>query len=169
MIKIRVIIDPFPMKTKKDMSTICENRKARHEYFIEETLEAGVCLLGWEVKSIRAGKAQIAESHIIEHEGELVCVGSHISPLAQAGTHVDTDPTRTRKLLAKRKEIDRLLAKRKIAGYTLVPLNLHWANGKVKMDIGLAKGKKLHDKRDVEKERDGKREVERAMKSKPNS
>ena len=149
------------------MNPICENRKARHEYFIEEVLEVGICFLGWEVKSIRAGKAQISESHIIEREGELVCIGSHIAPLPQAGTHVDTDPTRSRKLLAKRKEIDRLLSKRKIAGYTLIPLNLHWSNGKVKMDVGLAKGKKLHDKRDVEKERDGKREVERAMKSKP--
>lgn len=151
------------------MSTICDNRKARHDYFIEERLEVGVQLLGWEVKSIRAGKAQISEAHIIDRDGELLCLNSHISPLAQAGTHVETDPLRTRKLLAKRKEIDRLMAKRALAGYTLVPLNLHWSHGKVKMEIGLAKGKRQHDKRSDERDRDGKREVERAMKSKPRS
>lgn len=147
------------------MSIICENRKATHEYFIEERIEAGLALLGWEVKAIRAGRAQIAESHIIERNGELVCIGAHISPLPQASTHEAADPTRTRKLLAKRKEIDHALSKRQLAGYTLVPLNLHWKNGFVKMEIGLAKGKKQHDKRDALKDRDASREIDRAMKT----
>jgi SsrA-binding protein len=147
------------------MSNICDNRKAHHEYFIEERLEVGMVLLGWEVKSIRAGKAQINDAHVIEHEGALLCLGSHISPLSTAGTHVPTDPTRTRKLLAKRKEISRLMGKVKLAGYTLIPLNLHWKNGKVKMEIGLAKGKKLHDKRQSQQNREIARSVERAMKT----
>lgn len=144
--------------------TICDNRKAFHEYFIEERLEVGLVLLGWEVKSIRAGKVQITDAHIVEREGELVVIGAHFSPLAQASSHEPAEATRTRKILAKRKEIDRLISKRKIAGYTLVPLNLHWKNGKIKMELGLAKGKKQHDKREVAKERDGQREVQRAMK-----
>lgn len=146
------------------MTTICENRKAFHEYFIEERLEVGLVLLGWEVKAIRAGKVQITDAHIVEREGELVVVGAHLSPLPQASSHEPADPTRTRKILAKRKEIDKMIAKRKIAGYTLVPLNLHWKNGKIKLELGLAKGKKQHDKRDAEKERDGKLEAQRAMK-----
>jgi SsrA-binding protein len=147
------------------MATICDNRKASHDYFIEERLEAGIVLLGWEVKAIRAGRAQIAEAHIIERDGELFCIGAHISPLLSASSHEPPDPTRTRKLLASRREIDRFAAKRQLAGYTLVPLNMHWQKGKIKLEIGLAKGKRQHDKRDASKDRDAGREIERAMKS----
>lgn len=149
------------------MATICDNRKAFHDYFIEERLEAGVELLGWEVKSIRAGKVQIAEAHIISRSGELFCVGAHIAPLVQAGTHIPTDPLRTRKILARKAEIDRLTSRRDIAGYALIALNLHWSHGKIKLELGVAKGKKLHDKRASLKEREGDREIARAMKAKP--
>jgi SsrA-binding protein len=144
--------------------TICDNRKAGHDYFIEERLEAGLVLEGWEIKAIRAGRAQIAEAHVIERDGELFCINAHIAPLPQASSHEPAEPTRTRKILASRKEIDRFCSKRQVAGYTIVPMNLHWSKGRVKIELGLAKGKRQHDKRDALKDRDGAREIERAMK-----
>ena len=150
-------------------ATICDNRKAGHDYFIQERLEVGLVLEGWEVKAIRAGRVQIAEAHVIERDGELFCLNAHISPLEQASTHVTPEPTRTRKLLASRKEIDRLREKRQAAGYTIVPLNLHWSQGRVKMELGLAKGKRQHDKREASKERDDAREIDRALKGRARS
>ena len=144
--------------------SIIENRKATHDYFIEERFEAGLVLQGWEVKAIRAGRAQIKEAYVVVLEGALWLVGMHISPLASASTHILPDATRTRKLLLKAEEISKLIGKVEQRGYTLVPLKLHWKNGRVKCEIALAKGKATHDKRDTIKEREGKREVERAMK-----
>lgn len=145
--------------------TVCENRKARHDYFVEERLECGLVLLGWEVKALRAGQGSIVDAHILERTGELFVVGMRIAPLTQASTHTDADPTRTRKVLASRKDIDHLCAKRNMAGYTLVPLNMHWKGGKIKIEIGLAKGKKQHDKRAATKDRDALVEAQRAMKT----
>lgn len=143
--------------------SIVENRKAFHDYFIEERYEAGIALEGWEVKAIRAGRVQLKEGYVIVSGGELFLVGSHISPLATASTHVQPDPTRTRKLLLKAAEINKLIGAVERAGYTLVPLNMHYARGRVKVEIGLAKGKKQHDKREAEKERDWKREQQRLL------
>lgn len=145
--------------------TIAENRKARHDYFIEDRFEAGIVLEGWEVKSIRAGKVQLNESYVIVRDGELFVLNMHVSPLATASTHIHPNATRTRKLLLHRQEINRLIGKVEIRGYTLVPLNLHYKNGKIKLEFGLAKGKKLHDKRDSAKERDWQREKDRIMKT----
>ncbi|NEN75146.1 SsrA-binding protein SmpB [Pelistega sp. NLN82] len=145
--------------------SIVENRKARHDYFIEDRFEAGLVLEGWEVKSIRAGKVQLGESYVIVREGELYLLNMHVSPLATASTHIHPMATRTRKLLMHRQEINRLIGKVDIRGYTLVPLNLHYKNGKIKLEFGLGKGKKLHDKRDSSKERDWQREKERIMKN----
>lgn len=145
--------------------TIAENRKARHDYFIEDKFEAGIVLEGWEVKSIRAGKVQLNESYVIVRDGELYVLNMHVSPLATASTHIHPNATRTRKLLLHRQEINRLIGKVEIRGYTLVPLNLHYKNGKIKLEFGLAKGKKLHDKRDSAKERDWQREKDRIMKT----
>ena len=145
--------------------TIAENRKARHDYFIEDKFEAGIVLEGWEVKSIRAGKVQLNESYVIVRDSELYVLNMHVSPLATASTHIHPNATRTRKLLLHRQEINRLIGKVEIRGYTLVPLNLHYKNGKIKLEFGLAKGKKLHDKRDSAKERDWQREKDRIMKT----
>jgi len=142
---------------------IVENRKARHEYFIEETFEAGLALEGWEVKAIRAGRVNLNEAYVLVRHGELFLLGMHISPLASASTHVRPDPTRTRKLLLHRREIDRLIGKVERAGYALVPLDLHYRNGRIKATIALAKGKKLHDKRESAKERDWEREKARLL------
>jgi SsrA-binding protein len=144
--------------------SIIENRKARFDYFIEERLEAGLVLEGWEVKAIRAGRAQIKEGYIYIKSGELFLIGTHISPLNSASTHVHPMATRTRKLLLKASEISKLIGKVERAGYTLVPLDFHFTRGRIKLALGLAKGKKQHDKRDAEKERDTKREVQQAMK-----
>jgi SsrA-binding protein len=144
--------------------SIIENRKARFDYFIEERLEAGLVLEGWEVKAIRAGRAQIKEGYIYIKSGELFLIGTHISPLNSASTHVHPMATRTRKLLLKASEISKLIGKVERAGYTLVPLDFHFTGGRIKLALGLAKGKKQHDKRDAEKERDTKREVQQAMK-----
>ncbi len=144
--------------------SIIDNKKAFHDYFIEERFEAGMALEGWEVKSIRAGRAQLKEAYVIVRNGEVFLFGSHISPLATASTHVQPDPVRTRKLLLKAEEIKRLIGKVERAGYTLVPLNLHYTRGRIKCEIGLAKGKKQHDKRDTERERDAQREISRVMK-----
>lgn len=145
--------------------SIVENRKARHDYFIEDRFEAGIVLEGWEVKAIRAGKVQLGESYVIVRDAELYLLNMHVSPLATASTHIHPNATRTRKLLMHRQEINRLIGKVEIRGYTLVPLNLHYKNGKIKLEFGLGKGKKLHDKRDSAKDRDWKREKERIMKN----
>ena len=145
--------------------SIAENRKARFNYLIEERFEAGIVLEGWEVKAIRAGQVQLTDGYVVIKDGELFLIGCQIQPLKTASTHISTDATRLRKLLMKKDEIRRLIGKVEQKGYTLVPTNLHWKNGLVKCDVALAKGKAEHDKRDVIKDREGKREVERAMKS----
>ena len=144
--------------------SIIQNKKAFHEYFIEDKYEAGIMLEGWEVKAIRAGRAQLKEAYVMIKEGELYLFGSHISPLPNASTHIHPDPVRTRKLLLHKMEIDRIIGEVQRAGYTLMPLDMHYKNGLVKLEIGLAKGKKQHDKRATEKEREGKREAQQAMK-----
>jgi len=145
-------------------SRIAENRKARHDFFIEENLEAGLALEGWEVKALRAGRASLTEAYAILKDGEAFLLGAHISPLPSASTHVKADPIRTRKLLLNRREIDRLVGAVERRGYTLVPLSLYWQRGRAKLDLGLAKGKKQHDKRSADKDRDWRRQKERIMK-----
>jgi SsrA-binding protein len=144
--------------------SIADNKKAFHEYFIEERFEAGMVLEGWEVKSIRAGRANLKEGYVIVRHGELFLFGAHISALPTASTHINPDPVRTRKLLLHGAEISKLIGKVERAGYTLVPLNLHFSKGRIKCEIGLAKGKKQHDKRNTERDRDVQREVQSAMK-----
>ena len=152
-------------KNKKDnLITIALNKKARHDYFIEQTLEAGLSLQGWEVKSLRDNKVQIKESYVIYKSNELFLFGAHISPLNSASSHVYCDPIRTRKLLLNRLEINRLREKITQKGATVVPLKLYWARGRVKLEIGLAKGKKGHDKRQDIKDRDWKLDKARALK-----
>ncbi len=146
--------------------SIVQNRKAFHDYFIEQRFEAGLVLEGWEVKAIRAGRAQIKEAYVIVRNGELVLIGSHISPLPAASTHFLPDPTRTRKLLLHGAEIERLIGSVERAGYTLVPLDLHYKNGRVKLEIGLAKGKKQHDKREAQKDREWRRQQQRLLRVK---
>jgi len=145
--------------------TIVENRKALHDYFIEERYEAGLALQGWEVKAIRAGRAQLKEACVMVGNEEIFLIGAHISPLAAASTHVQADPVRTRKLLLHAEEIRRLIGKVDRAGYTLVPLDLHYVRGRVKINIGLAKGKKQHDKRAAEREKEWKREQQRVLRA----
>ena len=145
--------------------SIVQNKKALHDYTIEERFEAGPVLEGWEVKAIRAGRAQLKEGYVIVRQAELFLIGAHITALPEASTHVHPDPTRTRKLLLRAEEIRRLIGKVERAGYTLVPLDLHYTRGRVKLAIGLAKGKKQHDKRDAERDRDWQRERARLMKS----
>ena len=146
--------------------SIISNKKAFHDYFVEEQFEAGIVLEGWEIKAIRAGRANIKESYVIVRDGEVFIFGMHITPLAQASTHVKPDPVRTRKLLLHATQINKLIGKVERAGYTLMPLDLHFQRGRVKVEIGLAKGKKQHDKRDAEKERDWNREKARLMRTK---
>lgn len=146
--------------------SIVENKKAWHDYFIEEKHEAGLVLEGWEAKAIRAGRAQIKEAYVVIKDGELFLLGAHISPLAQASTHVKADPVRTRKLLLHEREISKLIGKVERAGYALVPLDLHFSKGRIKLEIGLAKGKKQYDKRESEKQRDWQREKARLMRDK---
>ncbi|MBI5900282.1 MAG: SsrA-binding protein SmpB [Rhodocyclales bacterium] len=143
--------------------SIVDNKKAFHEYFIEDRHEAGLVLEGWEVKAIRAGRAQLKEAYVVVKRGEVFLIGAHITPLLSASTHIHPDPVRTRKLLLHAEEINKLIGKVERAGYTLVPLDLHYSKGRVKLSIGLAKGKKQHDKRDAEKERDWVREKARLM------
>jgi SsrA-binding protein len=143
---------------------IVDNKKAFHDYFIEERFEAGVVLEGWEVKSIRAGRIQLKEAYVIVRSGEIFLFGAHISPLTTASTHVHPDPVRTRKLLLNASEINKLIGKVERAGFTLVPLNLHFKGGRIKCEIGLAKGKKQYDKRESEKDRDWQREQQKLMK-----
>ncbi|MGB8339105.1 MAG: SsrA-binding protein SmpB [Burkholderiales bacterium] len=145
--------------------SIAQNKKAFHDYFIEEKYEAGIALEGWEVKAIRAARAQLKEAYVIIRNGELFIIGCHISPLLTASTHITPDPVRTRKLLLHNEEIGKLIVKVERAGYTIVPLNLHFKKGRIKLEIGLAKGKKQHDKRDTEKDREWQREKQRVMKT----
>ncbi len=152
-------------KAGNPSATIADNRKARHDYFIEDDFEAGIVLEGWEVKSLRAGRAQLKESYVVIKDGEAWLLGAHVSPLPTASTHIHPDPTRTRKLLLHRHELDKLIGAVERKGYALVPLNLHWSKGRAKLRIGLAKGKKQHDKRATEKDRDWQREKQRILKS----
>jgi SsrA-binding protein len=156
-----------PDKNKADKKEpprlIAENRRARYDYFIEERLEAGLVLQGWEVKSMRAGKAQVAEAYVYLKEGEAFLFGANITPLKTASTHLIPDPIRTRKLLLNKSELSRLVGSVERKGYTLVPLDLHWKAGRAKLEIGLAKGKKQHDKRATEKDRDWQRDKARVM------
>jgi SsrA-binding protein len=144
---------------------IAENRKAFHDYFIEERYEAGLALEGWEVKAIRAGRVQLKEAYVMVRGEEVFLVGAHISPLAEASTHVRPDPVRTRKLLLHAEEIRRLVGKVQRAGYTLVPLDMHYVRGRVKLAVGLAKGKKQYDKRATEKEKEWQREKQRLLRA----
>jgi len=156
------------MSTKKSANkapsgTIALNRKARHDYAIEERLEAGLALQGWEVKSLREGRVQLNESYVLLKNGEAWLFGAHISPLASASTHISPDPVRSRKLLLQRRELDRLVGAVERRGYTLVPMALYWKRGHVKAEIALARGKQTHDKRAAEKDRDWKRQKERLL------
>lgn len=144
-------------------SSITQNKKAFHDYFIEQRFEAGLVLEGWEVKSLRAGKVQLRDAYVLLKNGEAFLFGALISPLPSASTHVEADPQRTRKLLLQKMEIDRLVGAIERKGYTAVALDLHWKKGRAKCEIGLAKGKKQHDKRDSEKERDWERDRQRMM------
>ncbi len=144
--------------------SIVQNKKAFHDYFIEDRYEAGLVLQGWEVKAIRAGHVNLKEAYVTIKDGALHLLGSHISPLKTACTYIVPDPVRTRKLLLHASEISKLIIKVQRAGYTLMPLNMHFKGGRVKLEIGLAKGKKQHDKRDTERERDASREAQQAMK-----
>ena len=159
-----MLLQLFHEKHRAGMSII-ENRKAFHDYFVEERFEAGLVLVGWEVKAIRAGRAQLKEAYVIVRNGEIFLIGAHISALPEASTHVQPDPVRTRKLLLHAAEIHKLIAKVERAGYTLIPLNLHYAKGRIKLEIGLARGKKQHDKREAEKERDWKREQQQLLRT----
>ncbi len=144
--------------------SIAQNKKAFHDYFIEQKFEAGIALEGWEVKAIRAGRAQLKEAYVIVRDNEIFLIGCHISPLLSASTHLQPDPVRTRKLLLHTEEINRLIGSVERAGYTLLPLDMHYTRGRIKLEIGLAKGKKQHDKRHAEKEREWQREKQRLLK-----
>jgi len=161
-----------PQKNKKkaesdkdEPRTIALNRRARHEYFIEDQYEAGLTLMGWEVKSLRDGRAQITEAYVVIRNREAFLIGAHFTPLKQASTHVNPDATRTRKLLLHERQLSQLIGKVERAGYTLVPLDLHWMRGRAKLQVGLAKGKKQHDKRDADKEKDWAREKSRILRA----
>ena len=150
-------------KKTPSSGTIALNKKAKHEYHIETRFEAGMALTGWEVKSLRAGKVQLVDSYVLLKDGEAWLLGAHITPLTSASTHVVADPTRTRKLLLHKKEIDRIIGRVEQAGYTCVPLALYWKGNKVKCEIALVKGKKEYDKRATEKERDWNRQKQRIV------
>lgn len=150
-------------KSENPERLIAENRKARFDYFIEDRYEAGLELMGWEVKALRAGRAQLTEGYVYLRDGEAFLTGAHISPLPTASTHVATDPVRTRKLLLHHSQLQHLIGATERRGYTLVPLNLHWKNGRAKLELGLAKGKKQHDKRAVDKDRDWQRDKARLL------
>jgi SsrA-binding protein len=152
-------------KTKSgDDRVIAVNRKARHDYFIESKLEAGLVLEGWEVKSLRAGSAQITEAYVQLRKNEAWLIGAHFTPAKTTASYTTADPTRSRKLLVQRFELDRLVGAVERKGYALVPLDLHWTNGKAKLEVGMAKGKKQHDKRADKKDRDWQRQKERILK-----
>jgi len=146
--------------------SIAQNKKAFHDYFVEQKFEAGIALEGWEVKAIRAGRAQLKEAYVIVRNNEIFLIGCHISPLLSASTHLQPDPVRTRRLLLHAGEINRLIGSVERAGYTLLPLDMHYTRGRIKLEIGLAKGKKQHDKRHAEKEREWQREKQRLLKTK---
>ena len=146
--------------------SIVDNRKAYHDYFIEEKFEAGLALEGWEVKAIRAGRVQLKEAYVILSNGEVFLIGSHISPLPTASTHIQPDPTRTRKLLLNASEIAKLIGAVERAGYTLVPIDMHYTRGRVKLAVGLAKGKKQYDKRATERDKEWNREQQRLLRLK---
>ena len=146
--------------------SIIQNKKAFHDYFVEQRFEAGIALEGWEVKAIRAGRAQLKEAYVMVRNTEIFLIGCHISPLPTASTHIQPDPTRTRKLLLRAEEINKLIGSVERAGYTMVPLDLHYTRGRIKLEIGLAKGKKQHDKREAEKQREWERDKQRLMKLK---
>lgn len=152
-------------QTQKTNSTIAVNRRAHHEYFIEERFEAGLVLEGWEVKSLRAGRVQLDQGYVTLKNAEAWLFGALITPLQTASTHIHPDPQRTRKLLLKARELNKLIGSVERRGFTLVPLSLYWKNNRVKLEIGLAKGKKMHDKRAADKERDWKRQKQRLLKS----
>lgn len=145
--------------------SIVENRKALHDYFIEERYEAGIVLEGWEVKAIRAGRSSIAEGYVMVRGAEIFLIGANITPLPTASTHITPDPRRTRKLLLNAEEIKRLIGKVEQRGYTLVPLNLHYSKGRIKLEVGLGRGKLKHDKRATEKEKEWNREKQRLLRS----
>lgn len=151
-------------KIKRQDNTIALNKQASHEFFIEVTFEAGLVLEGWEVKSLREGRIQLKESHIVIHKGEAWLLGAHISPLLSASTHIVPDRVRRKKLLLHQYELDKLIGGVERKGYTVVPLSMYWIKGRAKLKIGLAKGKKLHDKRAVSKDRDWQRDKARIMK-----
>jgi len=156
------------MSSKKSDShspAIAQNRKAWHDYFIEEKFEAGLALTGWEVKSLRAGRAQLKEGYVVIEHNEAFLVGTHISPLTSTSTHSPANPTRTRQLLLHRAELNKLIGATERKGYTLVPLQLYWKHGRAKLEIGLAKGKQAHDKRADIKKRESDREMQRVLKS----
>ncbi len=150
-------------KSKTTDPVIAVNRKARHDFFIEDRLEAGIELQGWEVRSLRAGRAQIAEAYVVIRNSQIWLLGAMIPPLPSASTHVQPDSTRTRRLLLHRLEIDRLIGAVERRGYTLVPLRLYWKRGRAKLEIGVARGKRKHDKRQDEKEKDWQRQKQRIM------
>ncbi len=154
---------PNPAKASEGPRVIAENRRARFDYFIEERYEAGLVLEGWEVKALRAGKAQITEAYVFLRNGEVFLTGAHLSPLKTTSTHVIADPTRTRKLLLNKREIEHLGGAVERKGFTIVPLELYWQRGKAKLRIGLAKGKQAHDKRATEKDRDWARDKARLL------
>ena len=151
-------------KSKSTKSRIADNKKARHDYFIEKTIEAGLQLEGWEVKSLRTGQTQLREGYVNLKNGEAWLIGAHISPLKTTSKHIKADPTRSRKLLLNRSELDHLVGAVERKGFTLIPLNLHWKRGRIKLDIGLGKGKKQHDKRQTIKDRDWSRRKSRIIK-----
>ncbi len=151
-------------KKKSNPTRIAENKKAAFNYFFEEKYEAGIELQGWEVKALRAGKAQLTDGYVVIRNGELFIIGCQINPLQTTSSHITADSTRTKKLLLHKDEIRRLIGKVEQKGYTLVPINLHWKQGRIKCEIALAKGKANYDKRNTIKEREDKREIERAMK-----
>ena len=151
-------------KTSPSQAMIAQNKRAFHEYFIEERFEAGLVLEGWEVKSLRASRAQITESYVLLKDGAAWLVGAHFSPLQTASTHINPDPTRTRKLLLNQKELNILFGSVDRKGYTLIPIKLYWKKNRAKLEIALAKGKKLHDKRQSDKDKDWQRERQKILK-----
>lgn len=152
-------------KEKDSNPSIAQNRKARHDYFIEQKFEAGLALQGWEVKSLRAGRAQLKEGYVVIEHREAFLVGAHFSPLTQTSTHTKADPTRKRKLLLHTEEIEKLIGAVERKGYTVVPLQLYWKRGRAKLEIALARGKQAHDKREDIKKRDSDREMQRALRA----
>ena len=155
----------MPARASASRMSIAQNKKAFHDYFVEQRFEAGIELEGWEVKSIRAGRLQLKEAYVIVRNGEIYLIGCHISPLATVSTHFQPDPVRTRKLLLHKEEINKLIGSVERAGYTMLPLDMHFKRGKIKLAVGLAKGKKQHDKRQADKERDWQREKQRILKA----